>query len=216
MANRELYFPRLTRRHTYSRYAYYKHYRHEIREDCQGRCVYCDIHENELGGIEFMTLDHFRPQRHFSDLTHQPRNLVWSCLPCNQNKGQTWPAIGTSMNYVKSGGFVDPFAVDMHSYFDVSDEGRLVALNHPAHYMIRVMKLNRDGASRNRKKRRIEYESRERSLKALALAIRETDDALDHPDLPDELRPALTEHKERLCREYDAVLVDTKPDFTLK
>lgn len=216
MANRKLYFPQLLRRHTYSRFSRYKQYKHEIREDCQGRCVYCDLHENELGGLEFMSLDHFRPQTLYAKLKNNPTNLVWSCRLCNENKGNIWPACGTPDTYVATGGFVDPFTEDMHEYFDVSADGKLIPLKNPAHFMIRILKLNRDGACRKRMKRRTDFESRQRSLKVLRLAIRQADDALEHPELPSELRESLLAQKERLSKEYDAVLADHSPDFTLR
>ncbi len=69
-----LFFPLLKRRKQYKTkrdgnyYANYNEYRQEIREDCLGRCVYCDRHENEIGGSESMKLDHFRPEKHFTHL----------------------------------------------------------------------------------------------------------------------------------------------------
>ena len=54
-----LFFPNLRRREQYRTnsngeyYANYQEYKQEIRKDCLGRCVYCDLHENELGGNEY-------------------------------------------------------------------------------------------------------------------------------------------------------------------
>lgn len=216
MANRYLYFPRLLRRKAYSKFRRYKKYKREIREDCQGRCVYCDAHENELGGIEFMTLDHFRPQDPYPHLANDPRNLLWSCQTCNRFKGNAWPAVGTNNTIVPSGGFVDPFGEDMHDYYDVAADGALVSLKHPADFMIRVMKLNREGAKTVRQKRRVEYEDREETLKFLVAGMRRLDDALEHPGLPDDLRAEFLAQKEEFCRRYDAILADNKPDFRLR
>jgi 5-methylcytosine-specific restriction endonuclease McrA len=84
MANEPLFFPRLSRRGEYRRtrsggyYADYSEYKQEIREDCLGRCVYCDTHENETGGAESMELDHFRPKKYpeYANLINNPHNLV--------------------------------------------------------------------------------------------------------------------------------------------
>jgi len=216
MANRLLYFPKLIRRRAYSVFSSYREYKLEIREDCQGRCVYCDLHENELGGMEHMTLDHFRPRSLYTKLEHEPTNLVWSCRICNERKGNVWPAIGTKHTFVIHGGFVDPFMEDLHEYFDVTKEGALIARKHPAKFMIRQMKLNRAGARASRKKRRLEYENREESLQFLAHAIRQLDNALDHPDLPEGLQAALRSQRDEFSRMHDKVLADTRPDFMLR
>ncbi len=216
MADRRLYFPRLRRRTRYTKFNNYKKYKWEIREDCQGRCVYCDIHENELGGVEFMTLDHFRPQALFTHLTNNPKNLLWCCTLCNKLKRDYWPADGTEKTYVLKGGFVDPFTEDLLEYFDVSPQGKLIPLKHPATYMINTLKLNRDGAVRTRKKRRLEFEERAQTLQVFRQAIREMDDALDHPDLPEALRAKFLIQKDEFARQYDAVSAETKPDFSLR
>jgi 5-methylcytosine-specific restriction endonuclease McrA len=88
-----LFFPRLQRRSNYSvkrtgDFYEYSHYKQEIREDCLGRCVYCDSHENEVGGHECMELDHFKPKKYdeHKHLINHPSNLVWSCRGCNRLK----------------------------------------------------------------------------------------------------------------------------------
>src|SRR5438093_993552 len=116
MVPNNLFFPGLTRRATYARkddgsYYRYERYRQEIREDCQLRCVYCDIHENECGGIESMHVDHFRPRVHFATLANDPNNLVWTCPGCNRLKSDNWPALGTEESYVGDEGFIDPFVM---------------------------------------------------------------------------------------------------------
>ena len=117
MANETLFFPTLSRRCEYSKtrsggyYADYDRYRQEIREDCLGRCVYCDTHENETGGSESMELDHFRPQIYseFAQLSNDPHNLLWACRGCNRLKWHHWPALGTEGTVNGEEGFIDPF-----------------------------------------------------------------------------------------------------------
>src|SRR6266478_6822060 len=96
------FFPLLKRRDPYEKkdtgeYYHYTHYRVVIAEDCQGRCVYCDVHEDEIGGRECMELDHFRPYSitEFNHLEHNPLNLHHSCRRCNLLKSNHWPATGT-------------------------------------------------------------------------------------------------------------------------
>lgn len=63
------FFPKILRRENYSvkvcgGYYGYAYYSDQIYEDCQSRCVYCDIRLDENGNEGF-ALDHFRPQEKF-------------------------------------------------------------------------------------------------------------------------------------------------------
>ena len=148
----DLFFPKLTRREAYRTredgrpYANYREYKLEIREDCLGRCVYCDIHENESGGANNMCLDHFRPKslQQFQHLSNDPSNLVWSCDTCNRAKWNHWPAQGTDETVLNGEGFMDPFTCDRREYFGVLTDGVLKPLRPPARYMVELLNLNRD------------------------------------------------------------------------
>ena len=161
MSKKSLFFPILKRRPQYRTkkngdyYADYKEYKQEVREDCLGRCVYCDSHENELGGPTSMNLDHFRPQKYpeFQHLIHDPHNLLWACGACNRGKSDHWPALGTDGTVVGNAGFIDPFVENRRDYFDVSSNGKLVALKPPAKYMTVLLALNRQHAKMKRKMR---------------------------------------------------------------
>lgn len=165
MSKKSLFFPILKRRSQYRTkkngdyYADYKEYKQEVREDCLGRCVYCDSHENELGGPSSMNLDHFRPKKYaqFRHLVNDPHNLVWACGACNRGKSDHWPALGTDGTVVGDEGFIDPFAENRHDYFEVSSNGKLVALKPPAKYMIALLALNRPHAKIKRKLRSQAY-----------------------------------------------------------
>lgn len=149
METHDLFFPLLRRRESYKtkkdgdHYADYNKYRQEIREDCLGRCVYCDSHENEIGGPESMKLDHFRPKKHFEHLVNDPHNLVWSCESCNRKKWDHWPALGISGTVLNGEGFIDPFEENRLEYFEVCQDGELIPLKPPATYMISLLVLNR-------------------------------------------------------------------------
>ena len=62
-----MFYEALRRRDQYEirpadgRFYDYAHYRTAIAEDCKYRCVYCDCHEDCVGGRETMEIDHFRP-----------------------------------------------------------------------------------------------------------------------------------------------------------
>jgi 5-methylcytosine-specific restriction endonuclease McrA len=161
MANESLFFPHLRRRCEYSKtrsggyYADYSTYRQEIREDCMGRCVYCDTHENETGGAESMELDHFRPKKYpeFADLINDPHNLVWACRGCNHFKGPHWPALGSDGTVNGDEGFIDPFAENRLDYFQVSPGGKIDSIRPPGNYIIKLLALNRFSRKRLRELR---------------------------------------------------------------
>lgn len=142
------FLPKLARRTAYAGeqgiYGYGR-YKREICEDCQHRCVYCDLHANSVGGYGAMELDHFRPksQKFFPHLKDDPLNLLLSCRSCNGKKRDDWPA-GTSTNdtHINGVGYVDPFE-DRQVYFEVGPDGRLLAKQPPAEYVIDQLALNR-------------------------------------------------------------------------
>jgi len=158
--NEKIFFPCLKRRTAYRKnangqYYAYGQYKQEIREDCLGRCVYCDVHENENGGQDSMNLDHFRPKKYeeHEQLINDPNNLVWSCSGCNRLKSDRWPALGTSATYVGSEGFVDPFSEDRLEYFVILEDGEIRSKKAPADYIIQVLALNRVSRKRLRELR---------------------------------------------------------------
>jgi len=166
MLEESLFFPLLARREKYSvkrdgsYYANYSHYREEIREDCLGRCIYCDTHENELDGSSSMNLDHFRPKDYpqFKDLVNDPNNLVWACGACNRAKWNHWPAIGTDDLLLDDQGFIDPFKDDRHDYFRVQENGEIVGLKPPSEYLIGLLFLNRPFLIKRRINRKLSSE----------------------------------------------------------
>ena len=146
---KDIFFIELQRRLQYSEkrngeyYADYSHYRQEIREDCKGYCVYCDCHENEVGGAEHMNLDHFWPQDLFPCLDSDPNNLVWACGGCNRLKSNHWPAYENGTTYIDKEGFVDRFEEDIWNYINIDESGHLHPISDPATYFIGLLELNR-------------------------------------------------------------------------
>jgi len=142
-----MHFPQLTRRPNYKKtrkgdyYASYSEYYTEIAEDCQYRCVYCDVVAEEIGG-EGMQLDHFKPQKHFPQLDSNPENLVLACAVCNRLKSDWWPGITCD---TKNGtcGFIDPFITNKNQYFLVNTNGQIIPKTHPSKYLIELLSLNR-------------------------------------------------------------------------
>jgi len=220
MPYNDLYFPKLKRRSNYSSFRKYNEYRQEIREDCCGRCVYCDAHENEIGGVESMTLDHFRPKDKYKHLTHDPSNLVWACHICNQLKGNLWPAYGHDnghyeVTFINEKGFIDPFSEDIADFMELSPDGQLKALKDPALYIISFLKLNRIGVRKIRENRRNKYERRQEYEIYYAQAVRSIDSFLQNPLLSEEEKKQLLVDKERLKQQYKLMLENSEQDLNL-
>ncbi|MCE9891428.1 HNH endonuclease [Kluyvera intermedia] len=155
-----MFYPKLTRRNNYSvkkggGYYRYSYYRQEILDDCQSRCVYCDLLLEEHA-YEGMHLDHFRPQDYFKTITNDPNNLVISCPKCNILKSNHWPCDKnqvTTPSHNDKVGFVDPFIENMSDYFSVDPDGILKPLKNPGLYMLGILDLNRQARIFSRRKR---------------------------------------------------------------
>jgi len=155
-----MFYPKLKRRSNYSikkkgGYYRYSYYRQEILDDCQKRCVYCDLLLEEHA-YEGMHLDHFRPQDYFKSLANDPNNLVISCPKCNVLKSNHWPCDKiqlTTPSHNNKVGFVDPFIENMADFFSVNSEGVLEPLKNPGLYMLEILDLNRLARILSRKKR---------------------------------------------------------------
>lgn len=137
----------------------YKKYRDEIAEDCQFRCVYCDSHEDIIGGREAMELDHFRPwqkkfkpdgDRKFEHLQHEPSNLVHACGVCNGFKWSHWPTEDPDRCFDEEKGWIHPFDNIRADFLEVIESGAIVAKKAPAQYQITKLRLNRPLLKRQR------------------------------------------------------------------
>lgn len=155
-----MFYPALKRRDNYQKKAdgnfyRYAYYRDAIQEDCQNRCVYCDVMLQEHA-YEGMHLDHFRPQHYFKNLANDPNNLVLACPNCNALKTNHWPCDRVnpvSPCHNNNVGFIDPFSDKMSYYFFVNSDGTLVPMRKPADYIIELLKLNRQARVLLRKRR---------------------------------------------------------------
>lgn len=214
MVTDRIFFPLLARREQYSVHEEYTGYRQEIREDCRGRCVYCDLHENEIGGSDEMTLDHFRPRAHYSHLIHDPNNLVLACRGCNVLKGSFWPARGGLGTFVGSQGFIDPFSEDRLDYFEVLQTGELRALRNPAQSMIDHLLLNRQGVKALREKRSVKYQSKQITERYFDEEIAVIDSLLQEEAITDEERILLLEDRRSLENQKEMIYMQFF-DFTL-
>lgn len=215
MSFKSIYFPKLKRRPQYSYYRRFNQYRQEIREDCQGRCIFCDTHENEVGGEEYMTLDHFRPKDKYADLKDQPTNLAWACSVCNNLKDNTWPAYGTPNTVIGNKGFIDPFQDNLNDYFDVQPDGEFKALQAPARWIIDTLTLNRSGVKKIRENRNNKY-ARKQQIKAFySSAINDIDILLENTTISTSDRQLLLVHKQNLEIQQEVNIKNCELDFDL-
>lgn len=167
MAFDELFYPVLTRRSNYigkgiGKVSRYTDYRDEIQEDCIFRCVYCDIECAEIG-FEGMQLDHFRPEKHFPELSDDPCNLVLSCPKCNRLKWHYWPGMNVNEECILSNevSILDPFECNRREYFIIDADGTASPLKGPARYMIELLKLNRNARVQLRRRRILRHQTEE-------------------------------------------------------
>jgi hypothetical protein len=173
------------------------------------------VHENEIGGAEFMTLDHFRPKDKYMLLRHEPTNLLWSCHKCNDFKKNLWPAYGTPHTVINGRGFIDPFVENLNDYFEVLPDGQLKALKEPAAFIIKNLKLNRTGAKRVREKRKLKYERKQVFEEYHTNAILEIDNFLVDTTLTEIKRKKLLQHKQDLEEKYRTLVREMELDFNL-
>lgn len=153
-----MFYPNIFRRKAYTTknndryYTNYEHYRSEITEDCDQRCVYCDITQFEHGG-EGMQLDHFKPQRYFEDLVSDPNNLVLACPKCNRLKHDYWPVNAD----IGLDGFLDPFTPNRINWYQINPSGTVESKNsHATALKIKKLLLNRPARVQIRRRRLIE------------------------------------------------------------
>ena len=105
-----------------------------------------------------MELEHFRPQKYFSKLSNDPKNLVYSCSGCNNLKSDHWPILNGDLEISVTDdgqGFLDPFVTNRKEYFYIKECGEIEEIKAPAKYMIILLALNRES---RRKLRELRFE----------------------------------------------------------
>ena len=167
METDDLYFGPLKRREKYEtkedgQFYVYTRYRVAIADDCKCRCVYCDIHEDLMGGREAMEMDHFRPwqknfgphkEKRFEHLKNEPSNLVHACGVCNGFKLAFWPTEDPDRAYDHEKGWIEPFIECRSDFLKVASDGTLIPVKPPAAYHIKQLRLNRPLLKRLREQR---------------------------------------------------------------
>ncbi|MBI5292066.1 MAG: HNH endonuclease [Chloroflexi bacterium] len=123
------------------KYRNYRKYRPYVRRSFKCRCVYCLIHETELGGPRFFTIDHLIPRSVAPFLKNTYENLLYACDECNSFKKDDWNA-GDPL--VVGRGYLDPCKYDYDTHFHlIKNTGKIKGLSKIAIYMIERLWLNR-------------------------------------------------------------------------
>ena len=76
--------------------SYWQEFRPRLGERTDNICWYCErkcFAHSDVGG-QSPTLDHFRPRRHFPELSYEWTNWVFSCQRCNDEKADKWSIYG--------------------------------------------------------------------------------------------------------------------------
>jgi hypothetical protein len=113
-----------------------------IADFCEGRCVYCAIHEGRFGGIRNFHIEHFRPKVRFPDLEDAIANLYLACAICNVLKCDDWPAEPSADH--STAAYLDPASVDYNAVLSVIAPSYEVSSETMAgRYLIQRILLNR-------------------------------------------------------------------------
>src|SRR5215213_3424063 len=111
-------------RKVYKRYTSYKKY---LRSDFNKRCGYCD--DLDQNRIRFFVIDHFVPRNPdgwaHRILPNKYSNLIYSCLFCNQAKGNKWPTMKAKIHNDGQVGFIMPTKKEYTSIFFRSANGSI-------------------------------------------------------------------------------------------
>jgi uncharacterized protein (TIGR02646 family) len=118
----------------------FQEYKPYLRQDFHYVCVYCRVHENELGGPRIFTVEHYRPKDHFPYLLTDYTNLLYACAVCNSFKREDWHD-GDPLTCEK--GYLDPCQHDYDMYFSYTAEHKIEGRISCARYMIKRLRLNR-------------------------------------------------------------------------
>jgi uncharacterized protein (TIGR02646 family) len=168
----------------------YQQYKPFLRDDFSYRCAYCNIHENEFGGLRHYHVDHFRPKSRFPKLETEYQNLLYACGICNGHKGNDWP----SDDPVRDGkGYLDPCVDDYADHFGRDGNTLIDKDSAVAAYMIVRLHLNRPQLLTMRLTRR-EIEQRHRqALIHIRMCVQLIDLHLTRADLAADDRRELEE-----------------------
>ena len=128
------------------------HYKPHLRSVFGSCCAYCLTPDDRTGGLEGMTVDHFRSGTRFPHLRLTWTNLYYSCSVCNEHYKRDHP---TEMEESKGFRFVDICAEDTDDHFRITRERRsralcwVKAITSAGRYTLRILRFNERPALRD-------------------------------------------------------------------
>lgn len=128
----------------------YALYKPEVQLTFSGRCAYCGLHESHFGGVDYMTVDHFKPKglAKFAGLVAAWTNLYYACAVCNRRKHHKWP---NASEHNRGFRFVDCCQEDTDAHirfetaFPDATKCKVVGVTFPGEYSVTQIALNRRG-----------------------------------------------------------------------
>jgi hypothetical protein len=182
-------------------YKRYQSYKRHLRVDFEYECAYCNIHENEVGGPRFFTVEHYCPKADdkFPHLATVYSNLLYGCQVCNPFKLDDWPSDNPIADDT---GYLDPCKHDFDEHFEPHRGFRVRGLTGPGKYMVERLHLNRAQLRKMRMLRRRAERQHKREIELLREFVVELQTALASPSL---VGPNRTNLVARLSRVQDQV-----------
>lgn len=123
----------------------YPEYREFLRYDFFYSCAYCTMSESEAQAIRF-AIDHYEPRKARPELEHQYDNLMYSCDPCNERKGDRCPPVTARADGYR---FFRPDQDVFGDHFALKGI-RLEPKTNVGMYSVEALDLNREGLRRLR------------------------------------------------------------------
>ena len=126
-------------------YSDHRQYKPHLRPLFRCRCAYCLTPDEQLGGEDLMTVDHFKPERRFPKLRLSWPNLYYACHACNSHYKKDHPTAEEEANGKR---FVDPCEEDPDDHFrlvcdpDTGERCRVRGLSSAAEYVVFRLKFN--------------------------------------------------------------------------
>ena len=124
----------------------HRDYKPHLRLLFRERCAYCLTPDDCTGGLEGMTVDHFRPQSRYPELRGTWTNLYYACGICNSHYKRDRP---TDDEERAGERFVNVCAEESDDHFRLSidqsngDHCKIVAVTAAARFSIHALHLDR-------------------------------------------------------------------------
>lgn len=141
----------------------YHDYKEELRKDFSYSCAYCSITEIEASGLSF-EIDHYLPQKHFTDKVNDYENLYWSCQKCNSYKSDYCQEVDGLPDYCY---IIRIDKENPRTHYYLNDD-LLKEITNTGKFTINKLNLNRNALRRIRNFRRRFWDNNEYIARGVA------------------------------------------------